>query len=385
MRTRQKTLTMMAALTAAVTMVPGVAQAGQAPEASSRAALPSLSAPELAAGSVQQVKELIAADLARALRAPEARDSLYRTLTVHREADLIEALAAAGPSGTAFTRIAREANERILALKGLNATADSMLRISFADPSHAEAVKRGVLPLIAATAEDHVGTVLAYDLDGGQKKLDITGVPAQPLLLVSLDGGELNRRGLTMVQHTIRAAGLESDIISNPSAELSGATKTVTRLEMIELKKDHEPWHKGGAEIYGLVLGQGKNGTARVDTVWMPYLDHDETWYHPKQQIIDWPNFRWNAVDILLMEEDDGMNYKALAKLLVKAIATKAGGPQYVPLIDAVLDAIPDQWWVDDTDYVDSLYSVTRTTTGWHPGAAHNANMYLEPVTVGTP
>nr|WP_254843627.1 DUF3103 family protein [Pseudoalteromonas sp. SK20] len=42
----------------------------------------------------------------------------------------------------------------------------------------------------------------------------------------------------------------------------------------------------------------------------LPYLDHDKTDYSPNQVLIHWQRYRWQAVDLLLMEQDDNTNYK---------------------------------------------------------------------------
>jgi hypothetical protein len=182
-------------------------------------------------------------------------------------------------------------------------------------------------------------------------------------------------------------------VLPDPSTALAAAqhavapnvsVKTITKLDTIKLKDDEEPWWKGDAEIYGIAMGQGKDGKARADVVGMPYLNNDDTTYSPGQGIIDWSNFRWNNVDFLLMEQDDNTNYKDLAKAVAGAIATLAGGAAYVPLINAVLDAIPSSWLTDDDDYVDSFYMLARNSSGAKVGASNNAHITIHPVLVTT-
>ncbi|MCV5901544.1 DUF3103 domain-containing protein, partial [Escherichia coli] len=66
-----------------------------------------------------------------------------------------------------------------------------------------------------------------------------------------------------------------------------------------------------------------------IDLVELPYLDYDNQDYYPNQIIIHWSRYRWGAADIVLMEQDDGTDYKQLAKLLVQ-------------VAEEVLKAIPD-------------------------------------------
>ncbi|TDV56588.1 Protein of unknown function (DUF3103) [Actinophytocola oryzae] len=51
----------------------------------------------------------------------------------------------------------------------------------------------------------------------------------------------------------------------------------------------------------------------------------------------------------------------------------------YVPIVDAVLGALPSSWWTDDPDYVDSGYTLSTTSTGRVNGAAANGWLDLAP------
>jgi hypothetical protein len=111
----------------------------------------------------------------------------------------------------------------------------------------------------------------------------------------------------------------------------------------------------------------------------MPYLDYDGTDYYPGQILVDWSHFRYNAVDAVMMEEDDGTNYRALAQALVSALLTVLNGAQYAPMVDAILQAMPDSWWTDDPDYVDSWYLLTRQVDERRIGARANGTIDFQP------
>ena len=51
----------------------------------------------------------------------------------------------------------------------------------------------------------------------------------------------------------------------------------------------------------------------------------------------------------------------------------------YVPLVNAILAAIPSSWWTDDPDYVDSWYTLSTTSSGRLYGAAGNGWMDVSP------
>ncbi len=101
-------------------------------------------------------------------------------------------------------------------------------------------------------------------------------------------------------------------------------------MDRVKVNNDQEPWISGRAEFYGMALGQGKDGKARVDMVQMPYLDYDDTTYFPNQIIVDWSHYKWNAVDFMFMEHDDNSNYATIAITIANAIAPFTGGAEYV-------------------------------------------------------
>jgi hypothetical protein len=140
----------------------------------------------------------------------------------------------------------------------------------------------------------------------------------------------------------------------------------------VRLNDDEEPWFKGDAEIYTIVSGVGSDGSPRADIVQMPYLDNDGTTYTPGQILVDWSHFKYNAVDAVMMEEDDGTNYRALAQAIATALLTVLNGVQYAPMVNAILAAIPDSWWTDDPDYVDSWYLLTKQSNEIRVGARNN-------------
>jgi len=124
----------------------------------------------------------------------------------------------------------------------------------------------------------------------------------------------------------------------------------------------------------------------------MPYLDYDKQDYFPNQVMIQWSRYRWGAADLILMEQDDGTDYKELAKLLVKVaeeVLKLIPDPEVqayaiIPQITGkIIDAIPDGLLVNDDDYVDVFYTLMQDTSYVdHPGASGNAVATFEPLTI---
>ncbi|MCK5923104.1 MAG: DUF3103 family protein [Methylococcales bacterium] len=167
-----------------------------------------------------------------------------------------------------------------------------------------------------------------------------------------------------------------------------------TVMKRIILEDDHEPWISGKAEIYAIITGVDPSREEPVvDLVEMPYLDYAGKEYLPNQIVVYWSRYRWGAVDMVLMEQDDGTNYKDLAQLLVSA-ATKAleafpdlDIPPYLSVIasitNQVLEAIPDSLLTNDDDLVDIFYTLQQGEAYIdHPAARVNAVATFEPLII---
>ncbi|CAM5409989.1 hypothetical protein SHIRM173S_04643 [Streptomyces hirsutus] len=111
----------------------------------------------------------------------------------------------------------------------------------------------------------------------------------------------------------------------------------------------------------------------------MPYLNKAATTYYPNQVLVNWSNYKYNMADAVMMEDDGDTNYQALAKSIVTVLLTITDQGVYIPLADALLDAVPTSWSTDDPDYVDSWYTLAKTTKGTRNGAAGNGWMNVSP------
>ncbi len=110
----------------------------------------------------------------------------------------------------------------------------------------------------------------------------------------------------------------------------------------------------------------------------MPYLDDENKTYYPNQILVNWSLYKYNLADVVMMEDDGDTNYSALAKAIAAVLLTITDQGAYIPLANAVIDAMPASWWTDDPDYVDSWYTLATTTTGTRTGAAGNGKMTFD-------
>ncbi|MFF8602671.1 DUF3103 family protein [Streptomyces sp. NPDC015232] len=383
---RRGPLTATAATLAALTVA---AALGTAPSASASPAPVPAPVAATARAAVDSAQDRAARDLARSLKDASWRTSLRTAV-----------LAAPGATGVPVTERATgglkarlaAADRDIAKAKGLAAEpcTGSLLRLRLGAPSMRAELSAGVTPWVAAAgSDDSARAVTAYDSEGRAHELDARVAPARPVYVVDIDTTKALAAGLDVVRKELAKAGLASAgpiapaAPAAPTASANALSATAgfwtTKITSVRLNDDQEPWVKGDAEIYTLVSGFGQDGKVRVDPVDMPYLDNDGTTYRPNQILVNWSNYKYDLADAVMMEEDGSTNYRELAKAIATALLTITDQGAYVPLVNAVLDAMPDDWWTDDPDYVDSWYTLAQQSTGTLQGARGNGTLTVEP------
>ena len=216
--------------------------------------------------------------------------------------------------------------------------------------------------------------------DGTWITLDATTEPAQPVLVVRVNGALTFERQVAKANVSLREAGLQAA----PSMAKSGNNAT-TRLESIRLQDDKEPWVSGGAEIYALTIGLQPANQPQIAVVDMPWLDHDGRTYSPRQILLYWSDFAYGAADILIYEHDDNTNYQTLVQALITAagelgnLAGKSEIQAIAEIVNKVVAVMPSGWFSNDDDYVDSFHTVLKTQAESRFGAAGNAQATMVP------
>ncbi|NVN83066.1 MULTISPECIES: DUF3103 domain-containing protein [unclassified Vibrio] len=307
-------------------------------------------------------------------------------------------------------------------MKGINDFSDSVLEIRMADEAMIEAWKSGESPLFAyepSGDDSNWQYIEAYDVYGQVHELDVYQMPDVPVFIIDSNGSEELKAGLMAMQAEMNKLGTATQINSgSKTTSGSKASKNskvqkhtfmnkaqrsmamqepeplnTTQLTKIRLAVDQEPWISGKAEIYAIVTGVDSSRLEpQIDLVEMPYLDYDKQTYYPNQTVIFWPRYRWGAADMILMEHDDGTDYKALAKLLVEAaeeILKMIPDPEVqgyaiiAQITGKIIDVIPEGVLVNDDDFVDVYYTLMQNTPYVdRPGAGGNAVASFAPVTI---
>ncbi|MEU9986827.1 DUF3103 family protein [Streptomyces sp. NPDC048045] len=328
---------------------------------------------------VHETEQAVARSLASSLRNLQWRAQVRSAALGVRDVDLQNLAAGAdGPAAGHLHTSVTAANRRIVGLKGLPASTGSLLRLRLGAPAMRRHLSADATPWVAvAAADDHARALTAYDSRGRAHAVATSRVPERPLYILDVDVSKAHRAGLAVLDKAFADKGLDSP--GAASANTAAAGWWATKVTAVEVKDDEEPWFKGAAEMFSLVTGFGTDGKARVDSVDMPYLDYDNTVYSPNQILVNWSTYKYNLADVVMMEDDDGTNYKALAQALTTALLTVTDQGAYIPLVNAVLSAMPDSWFTDDPDYVESWYTLSKNSTGRLNGASGNGWMTVEP------
>ena len=310
------------------------------------------------------------------------------------------------------TQALHKSERAIRSAKGLATTAANksvfkgvehpdLVQFRLADASMLNDWQQGVSPLFAFEPEGNDkdwANIEAYDVNGDIHLLDVYQLPDRPVIVVGLDKQQTIREGLAVMRE-ILAQSTDSRkqlklAYPQRSASKSGAQAiSTTVIKQISLQDDQEPWISGAAEVYAIVNGVNPTRDEPVlDIIEMPYLDYAEKEYYPNQVVIHWERYRWAAADIILMEHDDGTNYKELATLLVSAAETilksipdpeVQGFAILTTITNGIIKALPDSWFTNDDDFVDAYYTLQEGETYTdHYGAGGNARATFAPLVI---
>lgn len=235
-------------------------------------------------------------------------------------------------------------------------------------------------------------TVEALGSDGRWITLDAHKAPDVPVIVVRVNGRLSFEKQIAGANAMLRAAGLQragstagDAAPAAANGAKAGSGHWTTRLDMIRLNDDEEPWVSGSAEVYAITAGILPGNQAQVTIVDMPYLDNDGHTYYPRQVLLDWNDYSYGAANVLLYEHDDNTNYQELVGLIIQAIGqagTLAGYSQagaIAEIAGRIVAAMPSGWFSNDDDYVDSIYTIQKYETATRWGAAGNAQVTYVP------
>ncbi|MBE0358929.1 DUF3103 family protein [Pseudoalteromonas aliena] len=289
-----------------------------------------------------------------------------------------------------------EANSALQQLKGLPQSTGSLLQVRLASDTMLADWQQGQSPLFAFApqGDDKLWTEIeAFDQFGQIHYLAVDELPNQPVFVVELDQQKVQSAGIAVMRSILSPGKLNDGAFGQINLLNNEKPMQTSVLKKIHLADDKEPWISGKAEVYAIVTGIDPSRDKPIlDIVDLPYLDHDETTYNPNQVVIHWQRYRWQAVDMLLMEQDDNTNYKTLASKLLEITEQvmsnipdlQAQGFAIIPkLTNELLKAMPDEWFTNNDDYVDVFYTLFENKDYQeYKGASSNATITLSPLVI---
>lgn len=302
-------------------------------------------------------------------------------------------------------KVLRQTDAAISQQKGLPARTE-LVQLRLADTSMLASWQQGELPLFAFEPDgddSQWAYVEAFDTQGNVHLLDVYTLPQQPVFVVGLDSKKAMMAGIAQMKAEFATAARKGNLLNKSIKGLDPVEKeavtsadaalSTTVIKQISLNDDMEPWISGKAEVYGIVTGVSPSrDTPVLDIVEMPYLDYADTQYYPNQIVIHWQRYRWAAADMVLMEHDDGTNYKALATKLLEAaeqILRMIPDPEVqglaviAQITNGILAVMPDAWFTNDDDFVDVYYTLQEGLYyPNHRGASGNATTSFAPLLI---
>ncbi|WP_435262004.1 DUF3103 family protein [Tenacibaculum sp. nBUS_03] len=228
--------------------------------------------------------------------------------------------------------------------------------------------------------------------------LDPKEAPNRPVIVIETDGFETLKKEVKFMNRHLREQGVQNNRFDSSKLDLSATSQRnagleTTKLDKIRLNDDEEPWISGAAEIYAITSGiKDGNNKPEIKVIPMYYLDHEDKNYYPNQILLFWDDYKYQAANIQLFEKDDNVNYKSLVSTIVNGVFQIIGTVSTQPWVNvlgqvagAIIQAMPDSWYTNSDDYVDSFYTIEKYKkyTNYY-GARGNAKVNLSPFFVSS-
>lgn len=246
--------------------------------------------------------------------------------------------------------------------------------------------------------EKNWSVIEAYNMNKEVVYLDVNKVPDQPVIVVETNGFETLKREVALMNEYLRKEGVQNsrfEKLGNNLSDLNSRAQGLetTKLDKIRLNDDEEPWISGAAEVYAITSGiKDSSNSPEIKVIPMYYLDHDDRDYYPNQILLFWDDYEYQAANIQLFEKDDNTNYKDLVSTIVNGVFQIIGTVSTQPWVNvlgqvagAIIQAMPNSWYTNNDDYVDSFYTIEKNKSySNYYGARGNAKVNLSPFFVAS-
>jgi hypothetical protein len=282
------------------------------------------------------------------------------------------AATSASTSGNSMQNL-RRLDQSLLTYKSIEKLSSGLLQVRLHQPMGQPVAPNEFNRMLVAfepAGDDKQWSVIeAYDSQGNSYQLDARQEPSFPVLIIGIDGKEDLRAGLIVANRLLASRGLQGAMPMNRHAQANARSEgyvDTAKLERIRLKDDQELWISGAAEV-----------------------TEENKIYTPDQVLIYWENYRYGAANVHFYEHDDSTNYKDLALALTSGVEVILGvyKPEYAMvgnIARAILQAMPNSWFANNDDYIDSFYVLEKGRSYIDRiGAANNATITITPYQLG--
>ncbi|WP_196889508.1 DUF3103 family protein [Aureivirga sp. CE67] len=243
--------------------------------------------------------------------------------------------------------------------------------------------------------EKNMSEVKVYDINGRAVYLDGVQKPNTPIIVFENNGFEALKLKTVQMNSLLQQRGLQSSGMQLRHQQMRNSetpqSLEVTKMTKITLQDDKEPWILGAAEMYAITSGiKDEDNSPELNIIPMIYLDYAGVAYQPHQIMLYWEDYQFEAANIQIFEQDDRRNYKDVVTDVASGVTEIADSLSDQPWVgalgslgSAILQALPDSWYTNDDDYVDSFLTLEKGVSYTeHPGAAVNAVADFEPLTI---
>ena len=167
--------------------------------------------------------------------------------------------------------------------------------------------------------KDSEKTIPAYDIMGNKVLLSTTEAPKVPVVIIDNMGSLSFDLQMKVLNTELKKLHINKDIsLLNSQKNTKNTTLSgKTILKSMKLKKAHEPWFRGPAEIYAIVIGlkDDFSKTERQLEYHYPEVNYTKVNYQLGATVINWRVLGYRYANIQFMEHDQGNIGQIMAKI----------------------------------------------------------------------
>jgi len=339
-------------------------------------------------------REEIALNVLDIMQNPEARNALIGKLSNSKTPVLLQTILEDGTISSANDDATAKLNAIVESSgQSMRSEVVEVPELWMYNPGMSKDENNVLVSFVPEGDENSWQEIVAYSMDGAKVVLDPKQKPEVPVIVVEDHGYEALKVEAELINERLRAKGLQSSDIGQANLRAEAKDLETTKLNKITLSDDHEPWILGDAEIYvitsGLRVGDVKDKKYEPEIRVIPlyYLKEENIAYYPNQVLLLWDEYDFQAANIQIFEKDGNYSWEKLAEAIVDGVFALVDFFTGIPwvsvlgdLASAILKALPDDWYINQDDYVDSFYTIEKGKTYKdYYGAAVNAKVDMAP------